>query len=169
MEILLLVAVIVVGVSALYVAATFNMRTRHNAAPLVNSVARRFEESGNDLRQQLNAIAMELQEERASIDLDRGRTQERLDHADRQISSISDKLSTGLDTIKRQGVQIGTWQDQFGNSLQQHLDGQTAQLSESLSRLSAQVARIEAHLRSQETQTAPNPERLNGNESTEGP
>jgi hypothetical protein len=165
MEILLLVAVIVVGVSALYVAATFNKRTRLNAAPLVNSVAKRFEESGNDLRQQLNAIAIELQEERASIDLDRGRTQERLDHADRQISSISDKLSTGLDTIKRHG----TRQDQFSNSVQQQLDGQAAQLSDSLSRLSAQVARIEAHLRSQETQNATNPERLNGNESTEGP
>jgi chromosome segregation ATPase len=169
MEIMLLVAVIVVGVSALYVAATFNKRTRQNAAPLVNSVARRFEESGSDLRQQLNAIAIELQEERESINLDRGRTQERLDHADRQISSISDKLSTGLDTIKRQGVQIGTWQDQFSNSVLQQLDDQAAHLSESLSRLSAQVARIESYLRSQETQTAADPERSGGNGSIEGP
>jgi chromosome segregation ATPase len=169
MEILLLVAIIVVGVSALYVAATFNKRTRRNTIPLANSVARKIEESGNDLRQQLNAMAAELEEEREYINLDRSRTRERLDHADRQISSISDKLSTGLDTMKRQGAQIGAWQDQFSEGLQQQLNHQAIQLSESLSRLSAQVAEIESHLRSRETQTAVNPERLNGNESIEGP
>ena len=169
MEILLLVAIVVVGVSALYVAATFSKRTRQNAAPLVNTVARRMEDSSNELRQQLNALAAELQEERDFINLDRSKTHERLDHADRQISSISDKLSTALDIIKRQGGQIGTWQDQLSGHLQHQLDEQAAQLSESLSRLSAQVARIESSLSSRETQTTADPGRIDGNESIEGP
>jgi hypothetical protein len=162
MEILLLVAIILVGASGLYVAATFNKRTKHNAAPLVNSVAKQIEDTGKDLRQQLHAITAELQEEMGIYQSGRSRTQERLDHADRQISSISDKLSTGLDTIKRQGAQIDTWQDQFSGNLQRQLDHQATQLSESLSRLSAQVAGIESYIRSQETQTIADLEGIRG-------
>ena len=174
MEILLLVAVIVVGVSGLYVAATFNRRTRQNAAPLVNEavkgISRQVAESGENLSQQLHEIDSQLQQERELVDQDITRTQERLDHADMRLSSIAGQLSGELDTIKHQCAQIGAWQDRFGGVVQ-HLDHQAAQLGESLARLSAQVAAIESYIRSQKTQGAANLGRVEGSirDMGEGP
>jgi chromosome segregation ATPase len=175
MEILLLVAVIVVGVSGLYVAATFNRRTRQNAAPLVNEavkgISRQVAETGENLGQQLHEIDSQLQQERELVDQDITRTQERLDHADMRLSSIAGQLSAELDTIKHQCAQIGAWQDHFGSVVQQQLDHQTAQLGESLARLSAQVAAIESYIRSQKAQGAANLGRVEGSirDMGEGP
>lgn len=163
MEILLLVAIIAVGASALYVAITFNKRTRRNSAPLIDNAVkgisdkieasgREIEASGRDLRRQLQVITDELQQEKELINQDRSKTQERFDHADMRISSIANQFSAELDTIKRQGGQIGTRQDQFSGDLRQ-FDHYVAQLGESLARLSAQVEGIESYIKSQETQT----------------
>lgn len=160
MEILLLVAIIVVGVSGLYVAATFNKRTRQNAAPLVNEavkgISRQVADTGENLSQQLHEIDVQMQQEREVIDQDITRTHERLDHADMRLSGIASQLSAELDTIKHQCAQIAASQDDFGGIVRQQLDHQGAQLGESLARLSAQVAGIESYIRSQHTQTAAN-------------
>ena len=173
MDIWLLVAIVAVGASGLYVAVTFNKRTRQHTDPLVSEatrvISKQTEDSGKALRKQLDEITTELQQERDLVNRERSRTQERLDHADRRISSIADRFSAELDIIKRQCAQIGTWQDQFGGNLQQQLDHQGAQLSESLvrlseslDRLSAQVAGIETYARSQEPQTAARLEKIEG-------
>jgi chromosome segregation ATPase len=175
MEILLLVTIIVVGVSGLYVAATFNRRTRQNAAPLVNEavkgISRHVADTGENLSQQLHEIDVQMQQERELIDQDIARTQERLDHADMRLSSIAGQLSAELDTIKHQCAQIAASQDHFGGILRQQLDQQGAQLGESLARLSAQVAGIESYLRSQPTQAAANLGRVEGSirDMGEGP
>lgn len=165
MEILLIVAIVAVGVSGLYVAATFNRRTRRTTAPLMNEavrgISRQVADTGGSLSQQLHEIDAQLQEERELIDQDIVRTQERLDHADMRISSIAGQLSAELNTIKQQYAQIGMWQDHFGGTLEQ-LDHQVAQIGESLARLSAQVAGIESHLESRETQTTANRGRIEG-------
>jgi len=159
MEILLLVAIIAVGASALYVAATFNKRTRQNAAPLigdaVKSVSEQFEAPGSSLRQELRVIADELQQDRELMSKDRVKTREQLDHADRRISSIAGQLSADLDIIKHQGAQIGTRQEEFSGDLQQ-LDRLVAQLGEALVRLGAQVEGIESYIKTQQAQTTAN-------------
>lgn len=175
MEILLLVAIIAVGVSGLYVAATFNKRTRQNAAPLVNEavkgISRQVADTGENLSQQLHEIDLQMQQDRELIDQDITRTHERLDHADMRLSSIAGQLSAALDTIKHQCAQIAASQDHFGGILRQELDQQGAQLGESLARLSAQVAGIESYIRSQQTQTAANLGRVEGSirDMGEGP
>ena len=68
MEILLLIAIIVVGASGLYVAATFNTRTRQNFAPLMDDAAKnigkKIEAASGKVQEQAQAIADELQQER---------------------------------------------------------------------------------------------------------
>jgi hypothetical protein len=126
MEILALVAVLVVAASGLYVAATFNTRTRRNTAPMIDDAAKhvsdKIEASGMDLRKQLLVISDELQRDR-----------ERLDQAESRNSRIASEFSAELEAIKRQGEQIGARQDQFSSGLQQ-LDHQVGQLGESLVR-----------------------------------
>ena len=134
MEILLLVATLAVGASGLYVAATFNMRTRRNSAPLIGAVkdiSDQIEATAKDLRRELQVIANELQRDRELIELDRSKIQGRLDQADSRISSIASQFSAELDTIKDLDKQIGARQNRFSGDLQQ-LDHQVARLGESL-------------------------------------
>ena len=156
MEILLIVTVIAVAASGLYVAVTFNRRTEQNTAPLVNiaikDISKRFEDISKDLGGQLQAITDQLQREEEQIDQNRSRNQERLDRADRRISSIADQFSAELDTIKHLGGQISTLQERFSGDLQQS-DHHAAQLAESVARLSAHVAEIKTYIKSRETQT----------------
>jgi archaellum component FlaC len=67
MEILLLIAIIVVGASGLYVALTFNTRTRQNFAPLMDDAATNIGQQIDAVRQQTQTIADELQEERKQV------------------------------------------------------------------------------------------------------
>lgn len=156
MEILLLVAILAVGASGLYVAATFNRRTRQNTAPLMNEavrgISRQVADTGENLSQQLHELTDLMLQERELINQDISKTQERLDHADMRLSSVAGQFSAELDTIKHQCAEIGAWQDHFGGILQQQLDHQAAQLGEVLARISAQVAGIESYLRGQETE-----------------
>jgi Flp pilus assembly protein TadB len=66
MEILLLIAIIAVGVSGLYVAATFNIRARQNFTLLMDDAAKNISKeiaaARGELRKQMQGIADQLQQ-----------------------------------------------------------------------------------------------------------
>ncbi len=123
MEIVLIVAVAVVAAAGLYVAATFNKRTRQSAAPLieaaVSDISAQLRVTADDLRRQLRAISDDLHQDRDQQRLDGRKIQGRLDHADSRISSMANQVLAELDAIKRRGEQIGTRQAQLSGDLQQ--------------------------------------------------
>jgi len=123
MEIVLIVAIAVVAAAGLYVAATFNKRTRQSTAPLieaaVSDISAQISVTADDLRRQLRAITDDLHQEREQQRLDGRKIQGRLDHADSRISSMANQVLAELDAIKRRGEQIGTRQDQLSGDLQQ--------------------------------------------------
>jgi hypothetical protein len=132
MDILLIVATLAVAAAGLYVAATFNRRTRQHTAPLVDGAAKEIsghvDETAEELRRQLKAIATELQRDRDQIRLDGRKIQGRLDHADTRITSIANQLLAELEAVRRLGEQLGARQDQLGADLRQ-LDHTVTQLS----------------------------------------
>jgi hypothetical protein len=166
MEIVLLVAIIAVAGSGLYVAATFNKRTKQNTAPLVEAatedVSKQIEESGKILRQELHRIAEQLQQERNQIMQEINGIHERLDYTDRRILNITGQFSAVLDAINSTGTQIGTWQEQFSRDLYRRLDHHVAQLGGSLAELRAQMDGIERDAKSRETQAIANIKRIEG-------
>jgi hypothetical protein len=117
MDILLIVATLVVAVVGLYVAATFNRRTRQNFAPMIDGavkdVSEHVESVAEDLRGRIRVIADELQRDRDQTRLDARKTQGRLDHADSRTTSIASQLATELETIRRLVDQVATRQDQL--------------------------------------------------------
>ena len=123
MEIVLIVAIAVVAATGLYVAATFNKRTRQSTAPLieaaVSDISAQISVTADDLRRQLRAITDDLHQEREQQRLDGRKIQGRLDHADSRISSMTNQVLAELDAIKRRGEQIVTRQDQLSGDLQQ--------------------------------------------------
>ena len=70
MEILLLVTIMVVAASCLYVAATFNKRTKQNTGPLIDDavkdIAERIDRATENLRRQLQLITNELRKDRGA-------------------------------------------------------------------------------------------------------
>ena len=128
MEILLIVAIAVVAAAALYVAVTFNARTRQNTAPLVEEAIRKIADqmraSEENMRRQLRAVTDDLQRDREQQRLDGRKIQGRLDHADSRIASMANQFLADLDTIKRRG-------DQTGEDLR-HLDDRVVRLAGSL-------------------------------------
>jgi len=123
MEIVLIVAIAVVAAAGLYVAATFNKRTRQSTAPLieaaVSDISAQISVTADDLRRQLRAITDDLHHDREQQRLDGRKIQGRLDHVDSRISSIANQVLAELDAIKRRGEQIGARQDQLSEDLQQ--------------------------------------------------
>jgi hypothetical protein len=117
MDILLIVATLVVAVVGLYVAVTFNRRTRQNFAPLIDDavkdVSGQIEAMAEDLRGRIRVIADELQRDRDQTSLDARKTQGRLDHADSRTTSISSQLTTELETIRRLVEAVGVRQEQL--------------------------------------------------------
>jgi hypothetical protein len=165
MEILLLVAIVAVGASALYVAATLDKRTKQNAEPLVDAVkgiSKRIDDSDEDLRRQLLAIISQRQQDKELINQYMSKIQERLDDADRRISSIVGQFLAEMDTIKHQGAQIVTLQERFSGDLKQQLAHQVTHLGESLAQLSAQAQGIETYIKSRETQITANIKKFEG-------
>ena len=161
MEILLLVVIVVVAASGLYVAATFNKRTKQNTAPLidgaVNDIAERIRLTAGDLRKQLQAITSELQHDKELTARDRSEVHGRVDLADSRISSISSQLLAALEKFERLGGQIDTRQGELSRDLLQ-LDHRVAQLSESLAQQSARIIEIHRYPQSQEAQAESPPE-----------
>ena len=123
MEIVLTVAIAVVAAAGLYVAVTFNKRTRQTTAPLIDAalgdISAQRKATADDLRRQLRAITDELQHDREQQRLDGRKIQGRLDHADNRISTMANQVLAELDAIKRRGEQIGTGQDRLSEDLRQ--------------------------------------------------
>jgi len=123
MEIVLVVAIVAVAATGLFVATTFNKRTRQTAAPLIDAavseITAQLTATADDLRRQLRAISDDLHQDRDQQRLDGRKIQGRLDHADSQISSLANRFLAELDAIKRRGEQTGTRQDQLGEDLRQ--------------------------------------------------
>jgi hypothetical protein len=161
MEILLLVAIMAVAASGLYVAATFNKRTKQNAAPLIDGavkdIAERHKKAAEDLRQQLQVITNELREGIGLTTQSRSEIHGRLDQADSRISSMSSQFLAALGTVERLGEQIDTRQGDLSRELQQ-LDHRVAQLTESLAQQSARTIEIHRYPQSRETQAGSPPE-----------
>ena len=128
MEILLIVAIAVVAATALYVAVTFNVRTRQNTAPLVEDAIRKIADqmraSEENVRRQLRAVTDDLQRDREQQRLDGRKIQGRLDHADSRIATMANQFLADLDAIKRRT-------DQTGQDLRQ-LDDRVVRLAGSL-------------------------------------
>ena len=161
MEILLLVALVAVGASALFIAVTFNFRARQTTDPLiqrasqeiVNKVSAEFKEADGSLRSQLqwirdnvrsqlNAIGDNLHSRLQEINRELsknnalvGKLGERLDLMDRQISDIHNQLAVGREGIER-------------------LTEQFVRLDVSVSQLGGLVSGIESYLKSKIELTA---------------
>lgn len=142
MEILLLVAIMVVAASCLFVAATFNKRTKQNTTPLIDDavkdIVERIDRPTENLRQQLQPITNELRKDRERTTRDRSEIQGRLDLADSQISSISSQFLAARETFERLGQQIDTRHGDLSTDLRQ-LDHRVAQLRETFERLGQQI------------------------------
>jgi hypothetical protein len=123
MEIVLVVAIVAVAATGLYVAATFNKRTRQTTAPVIDNAVRDIFEhiraTGDDLRRQLQLIADDLHQEKEQQRLDGRKIQTRLDQADSQISNLANRFLTEFDAIKRRDEQIAARQDQLSGDLRQ--------------------------------------------------
>lgn len=161
MEILLLVAITAVAASGLYVAATFNKRTKQNTAPLIDSAAKniteRHEATAEELRQELQAIRKELRQGRELTTQHRIEMEDRLDRADGRISSMSSQLLPELGKLARLGTQIDTRQGDLSRDLLQ-LDQRVARLGESLGQQNAGTIEIHRYPQSRETQAGSSPE-----------
>ena len=135
MEILLIAAIAVVAVAALYVAATFDLRARQSTAPLLDEAVRKISDqlraTEESMRRQLRALADDLQRDREEQRLDGRKIQGRLDHADSRIASVANQFLADLDAIRRRTDQTGAQQDQFAAGLRQ-LGQRVARLSEAL-------------------------------------
>lgn len=123
MEIVLVLAIVVVAATGLYVAATFNKRTRQTTAPVIDNAVRDIFEhiraTGDDLRRQLQLIADDLHEEKEQQRLDGRKIQTRLDQADSQISNLANRFLTEFDASRRRDEQIAARQDQLSGDLRQ--------------------------------------------------
>jgi uncharacterized coiled-coil protein SlyX len=154
MEILLLVAIMAVAASGVYIAATFNKRTKQNTAPLINDavnyIINRIETTTEDRRRQLQVITDELRQDREVTAQDRSEIQSRLGQADDQISTTSSQLLAAFEEIERLGKQIDARQGDLSRDLLQ-LDHRVAQLGKSLAQQNARIIEIHRQARSQRT------------------
>ncbi len=115
MQIALTVAMLIVGIAVLYVAATLSIRTRRTTAPLVDRAVKEMSgeiaAAADELRGELKAIAAELRRDREQARLEDRKIQGRLDHADRQIANMSERILTEFAVLRRLGEQVGVPQD----------------------------------------------------------
>jgi hypothetical protein len=143
MEILLIAAIAVVAVAALYVAATFDLRARQSTAPLLEEAVRKMSDqlraAEESMRRQLRALADDLQRDREQQRLDGRKIQGRLDHADSRVVSVANQFLADLDAIKRRTDQAVAQQDQLAAGLR-YLDQRVARLSEALGHSTAPPA-----------------------------
>jgi hypothetical protein len=174
MEILFLIAILAVGASGLYVAATFNNRTKKNFDPLnekieaaggqlgqlrqqVQGIA--DEQQGNtDLVRHLEAASRELRQQVQWIGDELRRNTELVRHLEAangelrwQVQVITDELRQDRELVKHSDEQIEARQNQHGRDLAL-LDHQVAELRESLAQQSTRISRIYRYIMRQETQ-----------------
>jgi hypothetical protein len=118
METLLIAALVVVAAAGLYVALTFNKRTRKSTAPLIDAALSDLHDqlraTSDDLRRQLQAITEDLHRDQHEQRLEGRKIQGRLDHADSRITSMSSQFLAELAVIKRHGEQTSAQQGRLG-------------------------------------------------------
>ena len=148
MEILILIAIIAVGASALYVALKFNVRTKKVIDPLVNKAT-------EDLSQQIKTASQELGRQAQAITGAQERDSERVGHIERangelkqQVQAISDETRRHSELVTHLGDQLDVRQDQLSSDLLQ-LDHRVTQLIESLAQQSTRITEIRNYLKRQ--------------------
>lgn len=160
MEILLLIAIIAVGASALYVAATFNARSRKNFSPLMGDAAKdishEIEVASGELRQEIQAIAPDLQQNRELIrylETANGELRQQMraiaDELRQYMRAIADELRRNRELVNQLDEQTGMRQDQLGRDMAL-LHNRVAELGESLAQQSTRLARIHSYAMRQE-------------------
>jgi len=147
-EILILIAIMAVGASALYVALKFDVRTRQVIGPLVSKAA-------EDICQQIKTAGEELGRQTQAIAGAQQRDSERIEHIgqaheelQQQIQVIADDLARDRELAKHPDKQIDVRQDQLSSDLLR-LDRRVAQVVESLAQQGLQIAEIRDHFRHQ--------------------
>jgi gas vesicle protein len=178
MEILLIIAILAVGASGLYVAATFNTRAKRNFDPLndaAKDIAAKIEAARGQLGQQVQGIGGELQRntelvrylEAASRELGQQvqgiagelrRNTELVRHLEAasgelrwQVQAITEELRQDRERVKHSDEQIEARQNQHGRDLAL-LDHRVAELRESLAQQNIRISRIYRYVMRQETQ-----------------
>jgi hypothetical protein len=118
MEILLLIAIIAVGASGLYVAATFNSRTRQNFAPLMDDAAKNIGKeiaaTRGELGRQMQAITDDVRQSTDPIrrlEAASGKLQE-------QVQAHADELRDSTELLRRLEAASGELRQQ----MQAHAD-----------------------------------------------
>jgi hypothetical protein len=141
MEILILIAVIATGASALYMAYTFKNHIEKHVAPLLERVPQ-------DARNQIEATSKDL--------VTNGELRQQVwtmtDGLKREIRTIADELQQDRERASRLSDGIAARQVQIGEDLLR-ADHRVAQLGESLARQGAQLTAIYGYARSQGRQT----------------
>ncbi len=151
MEILILIAIIAVGASALYVAVNFGTRTGQIVNPRIHDAAEGISEqvktTGEELNQQVQAITGELRQNSQRVEHMGKATGE----LNQQVQAITDKLQQNGELTERRYGQIDAWQGQLSGHLQQ-LDHRLAQLIDSLARQGTQINEIRNYVKRQARQ-----------------
>jgi hypothetical protein len=141
MEILILIAVIATGASALYMAYTFKNHIEKHVAPLLERVPQ-------DARNQIEAASKDL--------VTNGELRQQVwtmtDGLKREIRAIADERQQDSELASRLSDRIATRQDQIREDLLR-ADHRVAQLGESLARQGAQLTAIHGYARNQGRQT----------------
>jgi len=160
MEVLLLVAIVAVGAAALYVAVTFNARSRKNFTPLMGDAAKdishEIEMATGELRQEIQAIAPDLRKYRELVEyLERAdgelRQQMRAmtDELRQYMRAIADEMRRNRELVSQLDQQAGTRQTQLGGDLEL-LHNRIAELGDSLARQGTQLAGVHGYIMRQE-------------------
>jgi phosphoserine phosphatase len=160
MEILILIAVIATGASALYMAYTFKNLIEKHVAPLLERVTQdarnQIEEASKGLREQIQATTGPLEAVAGKDLVTNGELRQQVctmtDGLKREIRTIAEELQQDRERASRLSNGIAARQDQIGEDLLR-ADHRVAQLSESLARQGAQLTAIYGYTRSQGKQT----------------
>jgi len=151
MEILLLIAIVAIAAAGLFVAATFNKRTRDNFTPIMNSTGEmilgEFEETGNKLRTELQAITGELRQSREVL----RHLQAASAELRQAMQTVTDELQRNKELLGHLDEQVGVRQNQLDRDATQ-LDHRIAGLGESLAEQSARISGIYRYVVRRETQ-----------------
>jgi hypothetical protein len=150
MEILILIAVIGVGASALFVAATFNVRIRKIIDPLVKEAAEdiceQIKETNKELERQALSIASARQQDNERVEQGNNRLTKQVQAIDEDFRRYRQAVSRHLDE------RIGTLYDQLSNQVRNDLgrvDRRLTQFTEPFSQQNAHIREIRNYVRRQ--------------------
>jgi hypothetical protein len=150
MEILILIAIIAVGASALFVALTFDARIRKMINPLVKEAAEgiceQIKETNKKLERQALAITSARQQDSERVEQEnRGLT--------KQVQAIDEEFRRYREAVNRHlDERIGTLYDQLSSQLRndlRRLDRRLAQFTEPLAQQNAQIREIRNYVKRQ--------------------